>query len=131
YTVGADDDPEFALRCSPDDLEDVAPQQRLAAGQDRHALRREAGNLVDDPEALLGAELASIREILRADQGRAAGVEIAVLAGEVTAVGEVPGDDVGPSEPFDSRDVAALARGGSFDSHVTSHAEEVPGRVED
>ena len=37
------------------------------------------------------------------DLRRAAGVEIAVLAGEVAAVGEVPGDDVGPCEPFDSR----------------------------
>ena len=98
HAVGADDDPQSALRRAPDDLEDVAPQQRLAAGQDRQAFRREGGDFVDDPEALLGAELAPIGEVLRADQGRAAGVEIAVLAGEVAAVGEVPGDDVGPGE---------------------------------
>ena len=39
---------------------------------------------------------------------RAAGVEITVLAGKVAAVGEVPGNDVGPVEPLDS---LALARG--------------------
>ena len=98
HAVGADDDPQSALRRAPDDLEDVAPQERLAAGQDRQAFRREGGDLVDDPEAFLGAELAAIGEVLRADQRRAAGVEIAVLAGEVAAVGEVPGDDVGPGE---------------------------------
>ena len=98
HAVGADDDPEAALRRAPDDLEDVAPQQRLAAGQDRHAFRREGGDLVDDPEALVGAELAAVREVLRADLGRAAGVEVAVLAGEVATVGEVPRDDVGPGE---------------------------------
>ena len=92
--VGTDDDPKSALRCAPDDLEDVAAQQRLAAREDRQAFRREGGDFVDDPEALVGAELAPIREVLRTDQGRAAGVEIAVLAGEVAAVGEVPGDDV-------------------------------------
>ena len=98
HAVGADDDPESALRRAPDDLEDVAPQERLAARQDRHAFRRERGDFVDDPEALVGAELAPIGEVLRADLRRAAGVEIAVLAGEVAAVGEVPGDDVGPGE---------------------------------
>ena len=98
HAVGADDHPQSALRRAPDDLEDVAPQQRLAAGQDGQALGRERGDLVDDPEALLGAELAAIGEVLGADLRRAAGVEIAVLAGEVAAVGEVPGDDVGPGE---------------------------------
>src|SRR4029453_14294199 len=93
--VGADADPEFTLRRSPDDLEDVAPQERLAARQDRQAFRRERGDFVDDPEAFLGAELASIGEVLRADQRLAACVEIAVLAREVAAVGEVPGDNVG------------------------------------
>ena len=62
--------------------------------EDRQAFRREGGDFVDDPEALVGAELAPIREVLRTDQRCAAGVEIAVLAGEVAAVGEVPGDDV-------------------------------------
>ena len=98
HTVRADDDPESALRRAPDNLEDVAPQQRLAARQDRQAFRRERGNLVDDPEAFRGAELAPIGEVLRADQRRAARVEVAVLAGEVAAVGEVPGDDVGSGE---------------------------------
>ena len=98
HAVGADDDPEFTLRRAPDDLEDVAAQKRLAARQDRQAFRREGGDFVDDPEAFLGAELAPIGEVLRADLRRAAGVEIAVLAGEVAAVGEVPGDDVGSCE---------------------------------
>ena len=98
HAVGADDDPQPALRRAPDDLEDVAPQERLAAGQDRQAFRRERGDLVDDPEAFLRAELAPIGEVLGADQRRAAGVEIAVLAREVAAIGEVPGDDVGPGE---------------------------------
>ena len=78
--------------------EDVAPQERLAACQDRHAFRREAGDFVDHPETFLGAELAPIGEILGADERRAAGVEIAVLAHEVATIGEVPGDDVGPGE---------------------------------
>ena len=79
-------------------LEDVAPQERLATRQDRQAFRRERGDFVDHPEAVLGAELTPVGEVLRADQRSAAGVEIAVLAGEVAAVGEVPGDDVGPDE---------------------------------
>jgi len=98
HAVGADNDPEFALRGAPDDLENVAPQERLPARQDRQAFRRESGDFVDDPEAFLGAELAAIGEVLRPDQRRAAGVEIAVLAGEIAAVGEIPGDDVGASE---------------------------------
>ena len=98
HAVGADDDPKFALRRAPDDLEDVAPQKRLAARQDRQALRREGGDFVDDPETLVGAELTPVGEVLRADLRCAAGVEIAVLAGEVAAVGEVPGDDVGSGE---------------------------------
>ena len=131
HAVGADDDPEFTLRRAPDDLEDVAPQERLAARQDRQAFRRERGDFVDDPEAFLGAELAPIGEVLRADQRRAAGVEIAVLAGEVAAVGEVPGDDVGPGEPFDSaQGRRARVRMSMFISRA-SHAEEVAGRVED
>ena len=118
HAVGADDDPESALRRAPDDLEDVAPQERLAARQDRQAFRRERGDLVDDPEAFLGAELAPIGEVLRADQRRAAGVEIAVLAGEVAAVGEVPGDDVGPGEPC-SRDRSSLGESfGSQHAHM-------------
>ena len=124
HAVGADDDPQSALRRAPDDLEDVAPQERLAARQDRHAFRREGGDFVDDPEAFLGAELAPIGEVLRADQRRAAGVEIAVLAGEVAAVGEVPGDDVGPGECVSCSDAAGSCS-------ATSHAEEVAGRVED
>jgi hypothetical protein len=98
HAVGADDHPQLTLRRALDDLEDVAPQQRLAAGQDGQALGRERGDLVDDPEALLGAELAAIGEIVRADQGLGAGVEIAVLAGEVAAIREVPGDDVRAGE---------------------------------
>ena len=125
HAVGADDDPQFALRRAPDDLEDVAPQERLAARQDRQAFRREGGDFVDDPEAFLGAELAAIGEVLGADQRRAAGVEIAVLAGEVAAVGEVPGDDVGPGERL------VLGYGMFIAMTRDSHAEEVSGRVED
>ena len=127
HAVGADDDPQSTLRRAPDDLEDVAPQERLAARQDRQAFRRERGDFVDDPEAFLGAELAPIGEVLRADQRRAAGVEIAVLAGEVAAVGEVPGDDVGPGE-LDSRHRGDLDRQART---RCSHAEELAGRVED
>ena len=125
HAVGADDDPQSTLRRAPDDLEDVAPQERLAARQDRQAFRREGGDFVDDPEAFLGAELAPIGEVLRADQRRAAGVEIAVLAGEVAAVGEVPGDDVGPGERARGRIHRCIGVSGA------SHAEEVAGGVED
>ena len=132
HAVGADDDPQFTLRRAPDDLEDVAPQERLAARQDRQAFRREGGDFVDDPEAFLGAELAPIGEVLRADQRRAAGVEIAVLAGEVAAVGEVPGDDVGPGEPFElGSDAACSCSMTLVSDDGASHAEEVAGRVED
>ena len=58
-----------ALRRAADDLEDVAPQERLAAGQDGDALRRERGDFVDDPEAFLGVELAAVGEVLGADRG--------------------------------------------------------------
>ena len=102
HAVGADDDPESALRRAPNDLEDVAPQERLAAREDRQAFRRERGDVVDDPEALLRTELAPVGEILRADQRLGPRVEIAVLAGKVAAVSEVPGDDVGAGEPLDS-----------------------------
>ena len=98
HAVGADDHPQAALRRALDDLEDVATQQRLAPGEDRQALRGEGGDLVDDLVALLGAQLASIGEVLGADRRPGAGVQIAVLAGEIAAVGEVPGDDVGPGE---------------------------------
>src|SRR4029078_7233841 len=74
-------------------------QQRRAAGQDRQSFGREGGDLVDDPEAFLGAELAAIGEILGPDQGGSAGVELAVLARQVAAVGQIPRDDVGPGEP--------------------------------
>src|SRR5439155_26776043 len=67
-------------------------------GQDRQTFRRERGDLIDDPEAFLGAELAPIGEVVRADQRRDAGVKIAVLAREVAAVREIPGNDVGPVE---------------------------------
>ena len=68
HAVGTDDDPESTFRRAPDDLEDVAPQERLASRQDRQAFRRERGDLVDDPEAFLGAELAPIGEVLRAEE---------------------------------------------------------------
>ena len=98
HAVGADDNPQSPLRGAPDDLEDVAPEKRLAARQDRQAFRGERGNLVDDPEAFLGAELASIGEVLGANERRAAGVEVAVLARKIAAIGEVPRDDVGAGE---------------------------------
>jgi hypothetical protein len=98
YAVGADDDPQSTFCRSLDYLENVASQERLAARQDGHAFRREGGDFVDHPETFLGAELAPIGEILRADERRAAGVEIAVLACEVATIGEVPGDDVGPNK---------------------------------
>src|SRR6185436_9199126 len=98
HAVGADNDPEVTLRSAPHDLEDVAPQERLAARQNRQAFGRERGDFVDDPEAFLGAELAAVGEVLGADLWTAAGVEVAMLAGEVAAIGQVPGDDVGPSE---------------------------------
>ena len=93
-----DDDPEAALRRALDDLENVAPQERLAARQDRHALGREGREILDYFETLLSAELAAVGEILRADERLGAGVEIAVLAGEIAAVGQIPGDDVGSGE---------------------------------
>ena len=68
------------------------------AGQDRDALRRECGNVVDNPEAFLGAELAAIGEVLCCDLRCAAGVKIAMLAGQVAAISEVPGNNVRPGE---------------------------------
>ena len=122
HAIGADDDPELALGRAPDDLEDVAPQERLAAGQDRQAFRRERGDLVDHLEAFRGAELAAIGEVLGVHQGRAAGVEIAVLAGEIAAIGEVPGDDVGPRErPALSRVEGAVSGCGMFISIRSPH----------
>ena len=98
HAVGTDHDPEAALRRTLDDLENVAPQERLAARQDRHAFRCEGREILNYFEALLSAELAAVGEILRADERLGAGVEIAVLAGEIAAVGQIPGDDVGSGE---------------------------------
>ena len=98
HPVGADDDPEIARRRVADDVDDVAAQQRLAAGQDQEAVGREGRDLVDHLEAGGGVELAAVGEALRAHRRLAAGVEVAVLTGEVAAVGEVPRDDVRPRE---------------------------------
>jgi len=81
-----------------DDVDDVAAEQRLAAGQDQQTVGREGRDLVDDLETCLGIELAPVGEGGRVDRRLAAGVEVAVLTGEIAAVGEVPRDDVGPRE---------------------------------
>jgi hypothetical protein len=94
HAVRADDDPESLRIRVTDDLEDVAAQQGLAAGQDRHGLGGESRDVVDDLEALLGVQLAAVGEGVVVDEGLAAGVEVAMLAGEVAAVGQIPGDDV-------------------------------------
>ena len=98
HAVGADDDPQprSAARRT------ISRMSRRSSGSPPVRMVRHsganAGDLVDDPEAALGVELAPIGEAVGVDQRRAAGVEIAVLAGQVAAVGEVPGDDVGPGE---------------------------------
>src|SRR5262245_66598652 len=62
---------------------------------------------------------------------RRAGVEITVLAREVAAVGEIPGNDVGPYELFASAE-GLRARFQFREVHLDSlHAEELTGRVED
>ena len=81
----------------------------------------------------------SMKTWLPLSAGLAAGIEVAMLTGEIAPVGEVPRDDVGPGEPFDSvrrrpfdsaqRSVARVRR---RRVHLdASHAEEVAGRVED
>ncbi len=59
------------------------------------AVGREGRDLVDDPAGTPSVS-SSLRSAKAASRLRrlAAGVEVAVLAGEVAAVGEVPGDDV-------------------------------------
>ena len=81
-----------------DDLQDVAAQQWFAAGQDRNGLGGERRDVVDDLEALGCRQLAPVGEGLVLDKRLAARVQVAVLAGEVTSVGQIPGDDVGAGE---------------------------------
>src|SRR5262245_58668691 len=77
-----------------DDLEDVAAEERLAAGEDRQGLGGECGDLIDDAAALLGGKLGAVGEGVILDERLAAGVEVAVLAREVARVRQVPRDDV-------------------------------------
>ena len=58
------------------------------------AVGREARHLVDDAQAGLGRQLAAVGEALVSHLGPRPGVEVAVLARQVAAVRQVPGDDV-------------------------------------
>jgi hypothetical protein len=66
------------------DLEDVGAHERVATGEDEDRVR-ERGDLIDEGEALLSAQLTLIGAVDR----RGA----AVHAGEVAAARDLPGDD--------------------------------------
>jgi hypothetical protein len=98
-------------------VEQVRPQQRLAAGEDEH---RHAGGLevVHDAEDLGGAELAAVLMVGR--EG------VAMFAGEVAAADEVPDDDRPRQHcaaPRRQCGVAAAALGGGEVAQVVGDAE--------
>ena len=82
--VGREADIEAHVLGAPGDIEDVRPQQRLAARENQHR-HAEGLEIVHDLVNLRGRKLAG--EIL---VGRD---RIAVLAGEVAAADEIPDDD--------------------------------------
>ena len=85
HAVGAHHHPQAGGGGGAGDLVDVAPQQRLAAGQDHH-LRAEGGQLAEHRQALLG------RQLLRR---RLARFHVAVRAAQIAALRQVPGDERG------------------------------------
>jgi len=83
-TVGRHDRAQPAADGVLGDVEDVGAHERVAAGEDQDRAG-ERGDLVDEGEALLGAELALVRAVDR----RGA----AVRTREVAAARDLPGDD--------------------------------------
>ena len=77
--VGAEDDHEFFLRGVADDVVNVRPEQRLAAGEDEKRVGVHFGDLVDDPETLLGVEFVFHQAAAEC------GVEVAMVAIEVAS----------------------------------------------
>ena len=99
HAVGADDDPKAALRAR----RTISRMSRRRSGSPpvrmvRHSGAKAAISSMTLKHSSVPSSLRSAKFSV-ADGGLAAGVEIAVLAGQVAAVGEVPGDDVGPGEP--------------------------------
>ena len=88
HPVRADDDGEPALAARRRQGEEVFAEERLAAREDQEDVGVDLGDLAHDPEALLGGEL--VRSI-----GARERRQIAVRAGEVTALRQVPGNGIG------------------------------------
>jgi hypothetical protein len=63
--------PRDSSRAVADDVDDVAAQQGLAAGQNEQGVGGETRDLVDDPQAGLGRQLAAVGEALVRTSGRA------------------------------------------------------------
>src|SRR5262249_32884876 len=68
-------------------VEDVRPEERLAAGEDQERARIDPGDVRHHPAAL-------VRRQLPRRRGARGAADIAVSAKEVTALGEVPRDRV-------------------------------------
>ena len=85
--VGPEHDREAVLAPLRRQLEDVPPEERLAAGEDQEGAGIDPGDVGHHPAALVGRELAG-----RRGAGRRA--DVAVGAEEVAALGQVPGDRV-------------------------------------
>jgi hypothetical protein len=81
HAVGADDHPQALGRRVTNDLDDVAAEQRLAAGEDEQTIGGERRDLVDDAQTTVRGEFAAVGERFAVDLGSRARVEVAVLAG--------------------------------------------------
>ena len=105
HAVGPEDDGEAVLPALGGQLEDVAPEQRLAASEDQEGPGIDPGDVGHHPAALLRRELPRRR-------GARGPADVAVGAEEVAALGEVPGDRVRLVRHWISSSARARSAGG-------------------
>ncbi len=89
HPVGAEHNHEAELHGMAGDVEDIGTHQRFSAGDDQQAALVDFGDLVDETKAFVGGEL------VVAPGRLGGGVEIAMVALEVAAFGQVEGDEIG------------------------------------
>ena len=89
HAVGAEDHHESELHGITCNVENVGTDQRLPAGDDQQTALIDLGDLVDQAKALFG------RELVVAACGFGGRVQIAVIAFQVAALGEVQRDEIG------------------------------------
>ena len=89
HAVGAEHHHESELHGMTRDVENVRADQRLPAGDDQQTALVDLGDLVDQAVALFG------RELVVAACGFGRRVQIAMVALEIAALGEVQRDEIG------------------------------------